>query len=65
MIDSPNQLRLSAVYRLPVALTDRFERREYASGERMPTERDIAREFRADCATVCAAFAALAQKNLI
>ncbi len=65
MSDPQNRSRLSAVNRLTAALTDRIERGEYASGEWLPTERDLAIEFRADRSTVRAAFAALAQKNLI
>ena len=65
MIDPQNRTRLSAVDRLTAALTDRIGRGEYAPGEWLPTERDLAVEFRADRSTVRTAFAALAQKNLI
>lgn len=57
--------RQPAAERLAETLIGRIKRGEYAGGEWLPTERELAAEFRADRSTIRTAFSALAQKDLI
>lgn len=58
-------MRLPAAGRLTKALLGRIERGEYEPGEWLPTERELAAEFRADRTNIRAALAALAEKQVI
>ncbi|MGI4787545.1 MAG: GntR family transcriptional regulator [Janthinobacterium lividum] len=59
------ETRLPAAERLEGTPLGRIERGEYQSGEWLPTERELAAEFRADRSTIRAALSSLAQKDLI
>lgn len=65
MPNMSNGVRLPAAERLAVALLGRIERGEYAPGEWLPTERELAAEFRADRSTIRSALSSLAEKQLI
>ena len=65
MTSPQDRTRVSAAERLADTLINRIERGEYAEGEWLPTERELAAEFKADRSTIRTAFSALAQKNLI
>ncbi|BDI31191.1 LacI family transcriptional regulator [Capsulimonas corticalis] len=65
MPDMSNGVRLPAAERLAAALLGRIERGEYAPGEWLPTERELAAEFRADRSTIRSALSSLAAKDLI
>ncbi len=62
---SQDKTRQPAAERMAETLVGRIKRGEYAGGEWLPTERELAAEFRADRSTIRAAFSALAQQNLI
>ena len=57
--------RLPAAERLAEALQKRIGRGDYAAGEWLPTERELAAEFRADRSTIRAALSSLAERGLI
>ncbi len=59
------ETRLPAAERLAVALRERIVQGEYAAGEWLPTERELAAEFRADRSTIRAALSSLAERGLI
>lgn len=59
------ETRLSAVERLAEALRERIVRGDYAAGKWLPTERELAAEFRADRSTIRAALSSLAERELI
>jgi len=65
MPESNNLLRLPAADRLAGALADRIEKGEYLPGEWLPTERELAAEFRADRSTIRAALSSLADREMI
>lgn len=65
MQDTRNDLRLPASERLAASLLERIERGVYAPGEWLPTERELAVEFRADRSTIRRALSALAERRLI
>ena len=60
-----NETRLPAAERLALALRERIVRGDYAAGEWLPTERELAAEFRADRSTIRAALSSLAERGLI
>lgn len=57
--------RLSAAQRIARLLKEGIERQEYQPGEWLPTERELARQFNADRATIRTAIAQLAEQNLV
>ncbi len=59
------ETRLPAAGRLAEALQERIGRGDYAPGEWLPTERELAAEFRADRSTIRAALSSLAERGLI
>ena len=65
MPEANNMLRLPAADRLASTLSKRIESGEYLPGEWLPTERELASEFRADRSTIRTALSALADKQLI
>jgi DNA-binding LacI/PurR family transcriptional regulator len=64
-VDSPTRERTPAALRIARLLEERIERQEFRPGEWLPTERDLAREFRADRSTIRAAITHLAERSLI
>ena len=65
MHGSMNVPRLPAADRLAATLLERIERGQYSPGEWLPTERELAAEFRADRSTIRAALSSLAERQLI
>jgi len=65
MPEANKMLRLPAADRLAHTLSTRIENGEYRPGEWLPTERELALEFRADRSTIRTALSTLADKQLI
>lgn len=65
MQSTRNEMRVPASDRLASALLERIERGEYPPGTWLPTERELAAEFRADRSTIRAALSSLADRKLI
>jgi len=65
MSDTSNVARLPAAERLAATLLGRIESGQYAPGEWLPTERELAAEFRADRSTIRTALSSLADRQLI
>jgi DNA-binding LacI/PurR family transcriptional regulator/DNA-binding transcriptional regulator YhcF (GntR family) len=60
-----NGIRVPAAERLAATLFERIEQGQYAPGEWLPTERELAAEFRADRSTIRTALSSLAERRLI
>ena len=60
-----NELRLPASDRLANVIAERVESGKYKPGDYIPTERELAAEFRANRSTVRAALSTLADRNIV
>lgn len=60
-----NETRLPAAERLAATLQERIVQGDYAAGEWLPTERELAAEFHADRSTIRAALSSLGRRGLI